>query len=91
MERRTANENPNEKSSLSQTRAILAYMREGNSITPGEARRMFGSDRLGARIKDIEKIIGFPPSRSYVTVDGRDAGGHPCKKRVMSYYLPDGS
>ena len=83
------NDNPNAKQSLSQARAILAYMREDHAITPGEARRLFGSDRLGARIKDIEKIVGFPPPRGYVTVEGRDAEGRPCKKRVMSYYLPE--
>lgn len=85
------NENPNAKSSISQTRAVLAYMREGNAITPLEALNKFGSLRLSAIIKNIEKIVGFPPPRGYVTVEGRDAQGRPCKKRVMSYYLPDES
>ena len=83
----TTNINPNSQTSLSQTRAILAYMRAGNSITPGEARNLCGSDRLGARIKDIEKIVGYKPPRAYVTVMGKDAEGNPKKKRVMSYWL----
>lgn len=81
------NDNPNSKTSLSQTRAILAYMRAGHSITPGEARSLCGSDRLGARIKDIEKIVGYKPPRAYVTVMGVDAEGKPKKKHVMSYWL----
>lgn len=81
--------NVNAGNSLSQTRAILAYMREGNVITPKEAREMFGSDRLGARIKDIEKILGFAPPRRYVEVMGVDPAGNPKAKRVMSYWLPE--
>jgi hypothetical protein len=82
-----ANVNPNPRTSLSQTRVILSYMREGRSITPSEARRLCGSDRLGARIMDIEKIIGYKPLRKMVVVAGTDALGNPVKKRVMSYWL----
>ena len=85
------NENPNPKTTLSQTKAILAYMQEGHAITPLEALHKFGSLRLSAVIKNIEKMVGYPPPRGYVTVEGRDAEGRPCKKRVMSYYLPDES
>ena len=81
------NINPNAQNCLSQTRAILAYMRAGNVITPDVARRKFGSDRLGARIKDIEKIVGYEPPRRYVKVIGKDANGNPKEKRVMSYWL----
>ena len=83
----TTNINPNQEISLSQTRAILAYMRAGNVITPDVARRKFGSDRLGARIKDIEKIVGYEPPRRMVKVLGKDANGNPKEKRVMSYWL----
>ena len=83
----TTNINPNAKSSLSQTRAILAYMREGNSITPKEARKMFSCDRLGARIKDIERIVGYKPPRAFVHVQDLTADGKPCIKKVMSYWL----
>lgn len=84
---KTVNENPNPGSSVSQTRRILAYMREGNEITPGEARRLFGCDRLGARIMDIERLVGYKPPRRMVEVTGYDADGRPVRKRVMSYHL----
>ena len=66
------NINMNEASSASQTSRILAYMREGNKITPGEALSLFGTMRLGARIKDIEERIGYPPHRERVQVKNRD-------------------
>ena len=66
------NINDNPATSASQTQRILAYMREGNAITPIEALNRFGTMRLGARIKDIERIIGFPPSRSRVSVKNRN-------------------
>jgi hypothetical protein len=81
------NVNPNPRTSLSQTRAILSYMRQGRAITPSEARRLYGSDRLGARIMDIEKIVGYKLPRKMVEVSGMDASGHAVKKRVMSYWL----
>lgn len=84
-----ANVNPNPRTTLSQTRVILSYMREGRSITPSEARRLCGSDRLGARIMDIEKIVGYKPPRKMVEVVGVDACGNAVKKRVMSYWLHD--
>lgn len=83
----TTNINPNPQTSLSQTKAILAYMRTGCIITPDVARKKFGSDRLGARIKDIEKIVGYKPPRRMVKVLGKDADGKPKEKRVMSYWL----
>ena len=83
------NANPNPRTTLSQTRVILSYMRQGLAITPSEARRLCGSDRLGARIMDIEKIVGYKPLRKMVEVTGRDALGNAVKKRVMSYWLRD--
>ena len=83
------NDNPNPKTSLSQTRAILAYMQEGHTITPLEALNKFGSMRLSAVIKNIEKIVGYKPLRKMVEVTGRDALGNAVKKRVMSYWLRD--
>lgn len=81
------NINPNPESSLSQTKAILAWMRAGRTITPKEARVMWHCDRLGARIKDIEKIVGYPPPRQRVEVQDFTADGKPIVKRVMSYWL----
>ena len=86
---KTTNDNPNEKSSRSQSRRILAYLRAGNKITPGECRKLFGSDRLSARIKDIEEMVGYPPERQYVKVLSFDADGNPTTKRVMQYWLKD--
>lgn len=83
------NANPNPRATVSQTRVILSYMRQGLAITPSEARRLCGSDRLGARIMDIEKIVGYKPLRKMVEVTGRDALGNAVKKRVMSYWLRD--
>lgn len=84
------NNNPNEKSTLSQTKAIMEYMMEGNTITPLEALNKFGTLRLSAIIMNIEKKIGYPPLRKYVQVSGRDAQGNPCTKRVMAYWLEEG-
>ena len=79
------NDNPNAGNSASQTRRILAYMREGNTITPLEALDLFGSMRLGARIADIEKLIGYAPSRRRVSV--RNADGK--EVRVCQYWLEE--
>ena len=49
----TDNYNPNEKSSTSQAKRILAYMQEGHRITPLEALDLFKCFRLGARIADL--------------------------------------
>lgn len=83
------NINVNASNGISQAKAILQYMRDGHSITPKEARELFGSDRLGARIKDIERMIGYAPFRRYTTVMGVDPQGRPKQKRVMRYWLPD--
>ena len=65
------NINLNAENSSSQTRQILAWMKAGNRINPMEALRRFGSFRLGARIKDIEGMIGYPPSRQKIQVENR--------------------
>ena len=65
------NINLNAENSSSQTRQILAWMKAGNRINPMEALRRFGSFRLGARIKDIEEMIGYPPSRQKIQVENR--------------------
>ena len=65
------NINLNAENSSSQTRQILAWMKAGTRINPMEALRRFGSFRLGARIKDIEELIGYPPSRQKIQVENR--------------------
>lgn len=36
-----------------QNKAILHHLQKGNTLTPLDALRLFGSLRLGARIKDL--------------------------------------
>ena len=77
------NNDINPKKSESQTKKILAYMQAGNKITPLDALFKFNCFRLGARIKDIEGIIGYPPKRRMITVI--NAVGEKCE--VMQYWL----
>lgn len=72
------NFNPNEKSSASQAKRILAYLQEGNRITPIEALEKFGSFRLGARIADL-RADGHDIKSEFVTT--------PTGKRVKSYWI----
>ena len=39
----------------SQSQKILAYLKQGGSLSPLEALNMFGCARLGARIYDLKK------------------------------------
>ena len=79
------NTNDNIETSGSQSKRILAYMREGNTITPLEALSLFGCMRLPARISDIEKMIGYPPERKKVPV--RNAEGK--EVYVCQYWLEE--
>lgn len=78
-----ANDNPNASSSGSQCKRILEYLKEGNSITPMEALKMFGTMRLGARIADL-KDKGW----SITTTMIRD---EQTGKRYASYKITPGS
>lgn len=55
----------------SQAKAVLAYMREGNTITPFEALRLFGIISFPRRILDIEKLTGIAPKRRRIQVTNR--------------------
>lgn len=77
------NENMNGASSRSQTKRILEYLQGGGKLTHRDAERLFKCARLGARIKDIEKLIGRKPDRHFVWVVDRDGE----RKHVMQYYL----
>lgn len=61
----------------SQNKQILEYLKNGNSITPIEALNLFGSFRLGARIKDLRD--GGHNIITELVKDGR--------KRYAKYYL----
>lgn len=75
--------NPNAASAASQTKRILEYMQKGGKLTQRKARKMFKCERLPSRIKDIEKIIGYPPKREFIWVVDSDGE----RKHVMQYYL----
>lgn len=75
---RGPNVNENPVSSASQKARILAFMMEGNSITPLEALEKFQSFRLGARIADL-KEDGWPIESKWVITN--------TGKRVKSYSL----
>lgn len=77
------NDNDNTATSASQSRRILTYLKEGNTITAREARLLFGCDRLAARIADIEKILGYPPDRRRIPVKNRDDK----QVYICQYYL----
>ena len=76
--KRGPNINENPVSSASQKARILAYMMEGNSITPLEALERFQSFRLGARIADL-KEDGWPIESKWVITN--------TGKRVKSYFV----
>lgn len=72
------NINPNESSSDSQAKRILAYMKDGHRITPIDALNLFGSFRLGARIADL-RAQGHDIQSEFVTT--------PSGKRVKAYWI----
>lgn len=76
------NYNPNEAHSGSQAKRILAYMQEGNRITPIEALNLFGCFRLGARIADL-KDGGHDIKSAFVKT--------PTGKHVKQYWMEEAS
>ena len=72
------NINPNETSSQTQAKKILAYMQEGKRITGIEALNLFGCFRLPARIADL-KDDGHEIKSEFVTT--------PTGKRVKAYWI----
>ena len=55
----------------SQAKAVLAWMREGHTITSLEALRRFGIISFPRRILDIEKMTGTAPKRKRIQVVNR--------------------
>ena len=62
---------------MTQSEAILDYLKQGNVITPLEALNKFGCFRLGARIWDLKRA-GYDIREKDVTQNG---------KRFASYYI----
>jgi transposase len=83
MTRTIMNDNPNTATSASQTKQILEYLQQGNTITPLEALRKFGCFRLTSRIWDIEQLTGIRPKRERVKVT--NAQGQ--QVYVMQYWI----
>lgn len=55
----------------SQAKAVLAWMRDGHTITSLEALRRFGIISFPRRILDIEKMTGTAPKRKRIQVVNR--------------------
>ena len=55
----------------SQAKAVLAYMREGHTITSLEALRLFGIISFPRRILDIQKMTGIAPKRRRIKAVNR--------------------
>ena len=72
------NNNPNEKQSQSQTAQILAYLKEGNKLTPIEALKLCGCFRLSARIANL-RDKGYNIKSELVTLENG--------KRVAEYEM----
>lgn len=73
------NINPNASEALSQNKAILKYLQEGNSITFIDAFFRFKCMNLKGRIFDIKKDFGVTADREFVTLKNG--------KRVMKYWI----
>ncbi len=70
--REVVNEGPGGQEHFeSQAKAVLAYMREGHTITSLEALRLFGIISFPRRILDIEKLTGIAPKRRRIQVTNR--------------------
>ena len=63
---------------MSQTKSILEYLKQGNSITALEALNSFQCMRLASRINDI-KNMGYEVCSQMVEISSG--------KRVASYWL----
>ena len=61
----------------SQNNRILAYLRQGHSLTPLLALRLFGSLRLAARVYDL-RHDGIKVHQRMISING---------KRVSVYWL----
>lgn len=72
------NINPNETTSQSQSKQILAALQRGDRLTHLDAERRFKCLRLGARIYDL-KQQGHEIDSQMITV--------PSGKRVKQYFM----
>lgn len=64
---------------MSQLRDLAKHLGANNSISPAEAREVFGIQRLAARVYDLEQKTGVRVHRE----DREDAKGH----RYTRYFI----
>jgi len=69
------------RTSSSQKAALADYLRRRKSISPAEARTVFGIERLAARMYDLRGVVNYRPERKV------DAAGH---RYTRYYYLGEG-
>lgn len=67
-----------------QSDAILAALRGGRSLTPGDALREFGCARLAARIYDLREA-GWPIAQEMVEVPTRSGKAHVARYWMHGY------
>lgn len=72
------NNNPNNQTTDSQNRAILAYLKSGKRLTQLMALDLFGCMRLPSRIHDIKKA-GIDIKDQFITLANN--------KRVKEYWI----
>lgn len=73
---------------MTQTRAILAYLRDGHSLTAIEALERFGCFRLAARISDARLLLeeGESIVTEMVSSNGKTYARYGLqRKRVEAY------
>ena len=75
------------QNTLSQTKTILKYLQEGNTISPLEALEKFGCFRLGARIWEL-KDQGFNIQPTMVKNNGKHFASYKLVKNEEQCLMP---
>ena len=70
----------------SQRKKIADHLRAGGRLTPLDALRMFGCNRLAARINDL-RADGMNILTNMITVTGADG----VARRIAEYFLKAGT
>lgn len=73
------NDNPNEGSTLTQCKQILAHLLKGLSLTSLEALELFKCFRLASRISELRLELLIPISSEFIKL--------PNGKKVKKYYI----
>ena len=71
----------------SRRRRIYQYLKEGNTINPDKADRLFGEKKLATRISELINIDGFTDiQKRWISVSTWDAG-NLVETRVKEYFI----